>query len=171
MGVVPDEIDPADIDETPLKGELPRHYVLRMAREKAGTVAARHKGAFILTGDTVVAVGRRILPKADTLDQARHCWRLMSGRNHRVMTAVALVTPTGKTIVKLAESRVSVRRVGPDELERYLASGEWQGKAGGYAIQGKAALFFRSVIGNPSTIIGLPVYETAALLKSHGYRF
>ncbi len=170
IGIVPDAVDPADVDETPRRGESPRAYALRMAQEKAELVGRRHPGSFVLSGDTVVAVGTRILPKADTCEQAAFCWDLLSGRRHQVLTAVGLVTPDGACHVHLARTRIRVRRVSAAEKAWYLASGEWEGKAGGYAIQGRAAVFFRDVAGNVSTVIGLPQYETAALLLSHGYR-
>jgi septum formation protein len=169
VGITPTKVDPADIDETPEKGELPRDYVQRVTAEKAATVAERHKGAFVLAGDTVVAVGRRILPKGETRADFDYCWKLMQGRRHKVLTGIALVTPQGKLLRGLGESVVIMRRVSAAELEAYYATGDWKGKAGAYAIQGPAALFVRNTLGNPSTVIGLPLYELGVLLRRGGY--
>lgn len=164
IGVTPDEVIAADIDEKPLKGETPRLHALRLAREKAETVKA--DGAIVLAADTVVAVGRRILPKAETEQQARECFALLSGRTHRVYTGVAVKAANGAVRTRLAETRVSFKVLSADELERYIASGEWQGKAGGYAIQGLAARYVTNLIGSYSSVIGLPLFETANLLES-----
>ena len=169
IGITPDIIDPADIDEAERKGELPRTYALRMAKEKAETVAPRHPDSFILTADSVVSIGRRILPKAETREQAEHCWSLLPGRKHRVTTAIGLILPDGRYVSKLATTDVTVRLISDAEKRWYLDSGEWEGKAGGYAIQGRAAAFFRKTTGNQSTAIGLPLYEVLTLLSSHGY--
>lgn len=169
IGVVPDAVDPADIDETPRKAELPQAYAARVAAEKGFAVAARHPGALILSGDTVVAAGRRILPKAESEAEARTCLELLSGRRHRVLSAVTLIDAEGKARHKLSESIVTFKRLHPDEIAAYLAGGEWQGKAGGYAIQGSAAGLIRAMQGSPSGVIGLPLYETRALLLSAGY--
>jgi septum formation protein len=169
IGVVPDAVDPADIDETPRKAEQPQAYAQRVAAEKAAAVAARHPGALILSGDTVVAAGRRILPKAENEADARQCLELLSGRRHRVLSAVTLIDAGGKARHKLSESIVTFKRLHPDEIAAYLAGGEWQGKAGGYAIQGSAAGLIRTMQGSPSGVIGLPLYETRALLLSAGY--
>lgn len=171
IGAVPDVIDPADIDENAHKDELPRPYALRMAREKAEKMAAKYRGDFILTGDTVVALGRRILPKAETEAQARYCWSLLPGRRHTILTAVSLVTPAGQIITKVAEAAITFRRMSAAEIAHYLASNEWQGKAGGYGYQGLASAFVRQTQGSYSTILGLPHYEVYNLLKSHGYPF
>src|SRR5690242_15926813 len=138
IGIVPDAIDPADIDETPRKGELPLRHAQRLATEKARLVAERHPGAFVLGADTVVGCGRRILPKAETIEQARACLTLLSGRRHRVHGGVALMTPGGKLVERRVTTAVAMKRLSPQELETYLDSTEWQGKAGGYAIQGLA---------------------------------
>ena len=169
IAIVPDLVDAADIDERPHARELPARYALRMAEEKARTVAARQGGAFILAADTVVACGRRILPKPADEAEARACLMLVSGRRHRVFGAVALVTPAGKTATRRVESAVTFKRLSEAEIADYLACGEWRGKAGGYAIQGLAARFVRYVGGSYSNVVGLPLYETATLLASHGY--
>lgn len=169
IGVTPDAVDPADIDETPLKGELPAHYAARVAAEKAALVAARQPDALVLAGDTVVACGRRILPKAEDEATARKCLELLSGRRHRVLSALTLVSPDGKARHRLSESLVIFKRMHPDEITAYLATGEWHGKAGGYAVQGRAAGLILSLSGSPSGVIGLPLYETRTLLLSAGY--
>jgi septum formation protein len=166
----PDEVDPADIDETPLKGELPARHALRLAAEKARLVAGRHPDAFVLAADTVVACGRRILPKAEDEATARRCLELLSGRRHRVHGGVALLTPAGRLASRRVETIVAFKRLTAAEVAEYLAAGEWQGKAGGYAIQGRAALFVRHLGGSYSNVVGLPLFETAALLAGQGYR-
>ena len=166
IGVTPDAIDPADIDETPHKGELPKAYAARMAAEKAAAVAARHPGALILAGDTVVACGRRILPKAEDEATARECLELLSGRRHHVLSAVTLIDGDGVARHKLSDSIVTFKRLHPSEIDAYIACGEWQGKAGGYAIQGQAAGLIRALSGSHSGVVGLPLYETRALLIS-----
>lgn len=167
LGVEPAEINPADIDETPHEGELPRDYARRMAREKA--VAAVVSDAHVLAGDTVVAVGRRILPKTEDEATARRCLELMSGRRHRVLSAIALCAPDGTLRERLSETEVVFKRLSPDEIAAYLASGEWHGKAGGYAIQGSAEALIRRIDGSHSGVVGLPLYETRALLKAAGF--
>jgi septum formation protein len=167
LGLAPDAVIPADIDETPLKGELPRAYALRMGREKALAVDAP---GFVLAGDTVVAVGRRILPKAELVDEASNCLRLLSGRSHRVYTGVCLITPSGKVRQRLVETRVRFKRLSAEELESYLASGEWRGKAGGYAVQGLAGSFVVKIVGSYTNIVGLPLTETVGLLVADGYK-
>lgn len=169
IGVTPDGVDPAHIDETPCREELPAPYAERMAAEKGLAVAARHPGALVLSGDTVVACGRRILPKAEDEATARECLKLLSGRRHRVMSAVTLVDAAGIVRHKLSTSVVTFKRLHKDEIEAYLATGEWEGKAGGYAIQGRAAGLIRAISGSPSGVIGLPLYETRTLLLSAGY--
>lgn len=169
IGVTADAIDPADVDETPHKAEPPAQYAARMAAEKAALVAARHTGALVLAGDTVVACGRRILPKAETETQARECLGLLSGRRHRVLSAITLVDANGTARHRLSETIVTFKRLHPDEIAAYISCGEWHGKAGGYAIQGRAAGFVRALSGSPSGVIGLPLYETRALLLSAGY--
>ena len=167
IGVVPDAVIPADIDETPRKAELPVRYACRMAAEKAAAVA--EPGALVLAADTVVAAGRRILPKAESEDQARSALELLSGRRHRVHCAVALVGADGRARHRLSTSAVAFKRLSEEELAAYLASGEWHGKAGGYAIQGRAQALVRFLSGSWSAVVGLPLYETRALLRAAGY--
>jgi septum formation protein len=169
IGITADAIQPADIDETPLPDEKPREHAARLCLAKAMAVAAL--GSFTLAADTVVGVGRRILPKAEDEATARRCLTLMSGRRHRVYGGVALVKPGGKTLTRLVTTDVKFKRLSPDEIDTYIASGEWQGKAGGYAIQGRAAAFAPWIGGSYSNIVGLPLYETAALLTGAGYRW
>jgi septum formation protein len=166
----PDLVDPADLDETPLPRERPHDLALRLATAKARAIAARHPGAFVLGADTVVACGRRILPKPEDEAAARRCLGLLSGRRHRVHGAIALVTPAGKTATRHVESAVIFKRLAAQEIEDYLGSREWHGKAGGYAIQGLAARFVRYLGGSYSNVVGLPLYETAQLLAGHGWR-
>lgn len=174
-GIDPDALRPADIDETPKRGEIPRAYATRLAREKAQAALANVslddelKGAFILAADTVVAVGRRILPKAELLDQAAQCLRLLSGRNHRVYTSICLVTPREAFRQRLVETRVRFKRLSEQDIDSYLASGEWRGKAGGYAAQGVAGTFIVKLVGSYSNVVGLPLYETTTLLGGEGF--
>lgn len=167
LGIEPSAIAAADIDESEALGELPRAYAARVAREKA--LAVEGGDAFVLSGDTVVALGRRILPKAEDADTARRCLSLISGRRHRVLSAVALKYPDGTLREQLSETVVRVKRLTPDEIEAYLASGEWHGKAGGYAIQGSFEGLIAAIAGSHSGVMGLPLYETRALLKSAGF--
>lgn len=167
--ITPDAIDPADRDETPLPGELPRPHALRLAREKAQFVKGRHPEAVVLAADTVVACGRRILPKAETEAQARYCLELLSGRSHQVLTGVVVIDRTGHPRERLSASRVSFTRLHTGDITRYLQRGEWQGKAGGYAIQGYAACFVRQISGSYSGVVGLPLFETATLLRAADY--
>ncbi|QHL91740.1 septum formation protein Maf [Sphingomonas changnyeongensis] len=168
IGVVPDAVDPADLDETPLAGELPARYAARLAAAKAALVAARHPGALVLGADTVVAVGRRILPKAETEAEARHCLELLSGRRHRVLSAVTLIDGAGTARHRLSTSILSFKRLTGSEIAAYLAGGEWRGKAGGYAVQGAAEAFVRHLAGSHSGVVGLPLFETRALLVAAG---
>jgi septum formation protein len=170
IGIVPDTVDPADIDETPRRGELPPGHALRLAEAKARAVAPRHPGAFVLAADTVVACGRRILPKAEDAATARACLNLLSGRRHRVYGGIALVTPVGEIAVRRVVSQVGMKRLSREELDAYIDGGEWQGKAGGYAIQGGAAALIPWISGSYSNVVGLPLYETAQLLAGRGYR-
>ena len=169
IGVVPDAVDPADLDEQPLKGELPAAYAARVAADKGLAVAARHPGALVLSGDTVVAAGRRILPKAETAAEARACLHLLSGRRHRVLSAITLIDAAGRARHRLSTNIVAFKRLERAEIDAYIASEEWHGKAGGYAIQGRAAGLIRAIQGSHSAIMGLPLYETRALLKAAGY--
>jgi len=170
IGIRPDMVVPAEIDEAPLRGELPAAYAKRVAAAKAAAVVARHPGAFVLAADTVVACGRRILPKAEDEATARSCLTLLSGRRHRVLGAVELVAPDGRRSRRLVTTAVRFNRLTAEEIAGYLASGEWQGKAGGYAIQGRAAAFVPAVTGSYSNVVGLPLAETAAMLRGLGYR-
>ncbi len=169
IGITADAIRPADIDETERPQEKPRELAARLAAAKAA--AAADPDAFVLAADTVVGVGRRILPKAEDEAVARRCLELMSGRRHRVYGGVALAVPDGRTLHRLVVSDVRFKRLDQSEVRAYLASGEWQGKAGGYAIQGLAATFVAWIGGSYSNIVGLPLFETAALLRGAGYRW
>ena len=179
IGIEPDELLPADLDEAPLRGELPRSLAARLANEKArvaAKLAARidssapnHPGVFTLAADTVVSVGRRILPKCELAEEAAACLNLLSGRSHRVYTGVTLVTPKGAERRRLVETRVRFKRLSDAEMSAYLASGEWSGKAGGYAIQGLAGAFVVNLIGSYSGVVGLPLHETMQMLAGEGY--
>jgi nucleoside triphosphate pyrophosphatase len=169
IDIVPDRVDPAEIDETPRRDELPPNYALRLAEEKLRAVMPRHPGAFILAADTVVACGRRILPKPVDEPSARRCLELLSGRRHRVHSGVAMSSPDGRVGLRRVDSHVGFKRLSPEEVAAYLASGEWRGKAGGYAIQGRAAALIRFLSGSYSNVVGLPLFETAQLLAGHGY--
>ena len=169
LGIVPDAVDPGDIDETPLPQELPPAHARRLALAKAMAVAPRHRRAYILAADTVVACGRRILPKADSRATAESCLELLSGRRHRVIGGLCVIAPVGKYIVRVVTSQVVFKRLSGAERAAYLACGEWQGKAGGYAIQGRAAAFITRIGGSYSNVVGLPLYETHALLTGLGY--
>jgi septum formation protein len=166
VGLEPAEIDPADIDETPRRRELPRAHALRLAEAKLAAVAPRHPDAIVLAADSVVACGRRILPKAEHEAEARACLALLSGRRHRVLGGVAVRGPDGRVRSRLVETAVRFKRLEAAEIDDYLASGEWRGKAGGYAIQGRAARFVAFVSGSYSNVVGLPLFETLALLKA-----
>ena len=166
IGIVPDAVVAADIDETVLKGELPVPHAERLAAEKAAAVA--EEGALVLAADTVVAAGRRILPKAEDESTARRCLELLSGRRHRVHSAVTLIDGEGRARHRLSTSIVTFKRLTRDEIDAYLASGEWHGKAGGYAIQGRAEAFVRFLAGSHSGVVGLPLFETRALLVAAG---
>ena len=174
-GIEPDALLPADVDETPLKGETAKEMARRLSRLKAEiarrTARSRDelRDSYILAADTVVLAGGRILPKAEVVDEAAACLRLLSGRAHRVYTSVCLVTPKDTIRERLVETRVRFKRLSRDELERYLASGEWRGKAGGYAIQGLAGTFVIKLVGSYSNVVGLPLYETVALLDGEGF--
>ena len=174
-GVEPDALRPADVDETPKRGELPRACANRLARAKADAALKsvqlddELRGAFILAADTVVAVGRRILPKAELVDEASQCLRLLSGRNHRVYTAVSMLTVGGAMRRRLVETRLRFKRLSSREIESYLASAEWRDKAGGYAIQGIAGAFVVKLVGSYSAVVGLPLNETVGLLSGEGY--
>lgn len=166
LGIEPAAVAPADIDETPLRDELPRAYAVRMAQEKALAVET---DGFVLAGDTVVAAGRRILPKADDEATARRCLELLSGRRHRVLSAIALRAPDGSLRERLSETVVRFKVLSAEEVAAYLAGGEWHGKAGGYAIQGSAEGLVQWIQGSHSGVMGLPLFETRALLKAAGF--
>jgi septum formation protein len=170
IGLEPDRIDPADIDETPHPDELPPAHALRLAEEKARAVMPRHPGAYILAADTVVACGRRILPQASDPATARSCLELLSGRRHRVHSGIALAGPGDRLTLRRVDSQVAFKRLSEAEIAAYLCCGEWLGKAGGYAIQGRAAALIRWVRGSYSNVVGLPLFETAQLLAGRGYR-
>lgn len=175
VGIEPEHLVPAQVDETPEKGELPRKLALRLADLKA--VAAQHKArqtgiggnAIVLAADTVVAVGRRVLPKAETMEEASYGLKLLSGRAHRVFTGVCMLSPSGRKSQRLVETRIRFKRLSNKELEAYLASAEWRDKAGGYAIQGIAGSFVVKLSGSYSAVVGLPLNETVALLAGEGY--
>ena len=174
-GIEPDTLVPAEIDETPLPRESPRKLALRLARGKASEAARRIRddeqwqGSVLLAADTVVCVGRRILPKAETVEEADVCIRLLSGRAHRVYTGLCRVDQAGRVTTKLVETRVRFKRLSKEEIEAYLASGEWRGKAGGYAIQGIAGAFAISLVGSYTNVVGLPLAEAVGLIGATGY--
>jgi septum formation protein len=168
IGIVPDQVVSPDIDETPRRGELPRPYAERMAAAKAAAVVS--DACLVLAADTVVAAGRRILPKAEDPDAVRACLAMLSGRRHTVLTAVALVAPGGRRTARVVESAVTFNRLTEAQMERYVATREGEGKAGGYAINGHAASFVRFLSGSYSGVVGLPLFETAQLLRGHGWQ-
>ena len=174
-GIEPDALRPAEIDETPERGELPRACANRLARAKADAAVRslqiddNLRGSYVLAADTVVAVGRRILPKADLIDEAAQCLRLLSGRNHRVYSAVCLVTPKLAVRQRLVETRVRFKRLSEEDIRAYLDAGEWRGKAGGYAVQGIAGSFVVKMTGSYTSVVGLPLYETISLLAGEGF--
>ena len=169
IGVTPVAVVPADIDESVPRGELPRQHALRLAREKAAAVAAREPEALVLAADTVVAVGRRILPKVEDEATLRSCMELLSGRRHRVLTGVALAIPGGAIRERLGETMIAMKRLSAQEIDYYASHGEWRGKAGGYALQGYGEVYVRHIAGSYSNVVGLPLAETRLLLKSAGY--
>lgn len=169
VGIVPDRIEPADIDETPLKGETPTLLAQRLARCKATAVASKNPESIVLAADTVVAVGRRLLEKAVDEAEATRFLALLSGRNHRVFTAVA-VARGERLISRVVDTRVSFKVLSPAEIAAYVASGDWRGKAGGYGIQGPAGAFVHRIVGSHPAVIGLPLFETVNLLAGVGWR-
>ena len=169
IGVRPDAVVPADIDESVPRGELPRVHALRLAREKAEAVAAQEPDALVLAADTVVAVGRRILPKVEDEPTLRACMKLLSGRRHRVLTGVALAIPDKGIRERLGETMIAMKPLSLEEIDYYAGHGEWRGKAGGYALQGYGEVYVRHIAGSYSNVVGLPLAETRALLKSAGY--
>jgi septum formation protein len=169
LGIVPARVIATDIDETPGSREVPRPHAARLALAKAEAAAAQAPDALVLAADTVVGVGRRILPKAETEAQARDCLALISGRRHRVLTAVVLALPDGRRLKRVVESAVTFQRLTGQQVDAYMAGGEWRGKAGGYAIQGEAEAFIRFLSGSHSNVVGLPLFETAQLLRGIGW--
>lgn len=170
VGIEPDRVVPAALDETPRPRELPAQHAERLAREKAEAVARDHPDAFVLAADTVVALGRRILPKTEEEPQARDCLQRLSGRRHRVLGGITLLAPGGRCGRRLVTTAVRFKRLGAAEIEDYLASGEWRGKAGGYAIQGRAAALIPWIGGSYSNVVGLALAETVALLRGLGWK-
>ena len=169
VGIVPDRIEPADIDETPLKSETPAQLAERLARGKAAVLAGRHPDAIVLAADTVVSLGRRFLEKAADEAEATRFLKLLSGRNHRVHTGVA-VARGDRVSVRVVETRVSLKVLSEAEIAAYVAGGDWRGKAGAYGIQGPAGAFVRRIVGSHPAVMGLPLYETVSLLEGVGYR-
>jgi septum formation protein len=170
IGLEPDAIEPAGLDESPLKDETPRALAVRLAAAKAEAAAARQPDAFVLAADTLVALGRRVLPKAETEEEVRRCLVLLSGRAHKVLTGVAVAAPGGRRAARLVETRVRFKRLTAAEVDGYLRSGEGLGKAGGYGVQGRAGGFVMALQGSYSAVVGLPLYETANLLQGLGFR-
>lgn len=170
IGIDPDAVDPAELDETPLPDELPVQHARRLAAAKAAAVAARHPDSFVLAADTVVALGRRVLPKAESEAEARSCLARLSGRRHRVHGGLAVIAPDGRRSERLTTTLVRFRRLEDAELEAYLDSGEWHGKAGGYAIQGRAAAFIPWINGSYSNVVGLALAEVDVVLRGLGFR-
>ena len=170
IGIEPDAIEPADVDETPGRGELPGPFAVRMAEAKARAVAAAHPGDWVLGADTVVACGRRILPKPVDEAAARACLRMLSGRRHRVFGGICVVDPQGTAHVRRVVTQVVFKRLSESDIADYIAGGEWRDRAGGYAIQQRAGAFVRAVHGSYFNVVGLPLYETATLLDGLGYR-
>ncbi|HWJ39329.1 MAG TPA: nucleoside triphosphate pyrophosphatase, partial [Sphingomicrobium sp.] len=166
---IPDAVVPGDIDESVPPDELPRQHALRLAREKAQAVALGERDALVLAADTVVAVGRRILPKVEDEATLRACMKLLSGRRHRVLTGVALAIPGKPMRERLVETMIAMKRLTEDEIDFYANHGEWRGKAGGYALQGYGEVYVRHIAGSYSNVVGLPLAETRVLLKSAGY--
>lgn len=169
LGITPDAVDPADIDEAPLKAEVPRAHAERLARAKCAHVAARHPGALVLAADTVVGIGRRILPKAEDEATARGCLALLSGRRHRVTTAIAVADAGGQFRARTSETVVIFHRLDGAAIDALIAAGDWRGKAGGYALQGAAEAWVRFIGGSWSGVVGLPLAETRALLAASGW--
>ena len=169
VGLRPHTVDPADIDETPGRFETPPRLAARLAGEKAGVVAARHPGAFVVAADTVVAVGRRILGQPADTAEARRMLALLSGRGHRVYSGVCVISPDGRAVSRVSETRLKFKRLSPRETDLLLASDEWRGAAGGYRIQGRAGAYVHDLIGSYTGVVGLPLYETIGLLSGLGY--
>jgi septum formation protein len=170
LGIQPDLIVPASLDESPLDKELPKSIALRLAEEKAKAVAKDHPDSFVTAADTVVACGRESLPKADTVEEALYCLKRLSGRRHRVIGGMAVIAPDGVIRSRVAQTMVQFKTLSNQDIDEYLASGEWNGKAGGYGIQGYAACFVKSITGSYSNVVGLSLYDIMILLKSSGYK-
>ncbi|HEX8232733.1 MAG TPA: Maf family nucleotide pyrophosphatase [Caulobacteraceae bacterium] len=169
-GIEPDAVEPGEIDETASKDETPRRLALRLAEAKAAAGASRSPGAYVIGSDTVVAVGRRVLGKAAGEAEARRYLELLSGRAHRVFTAICVVAPDGRSASRVGEARLQMKRLTVDEIGRYVESGEWRGKAGGYGVQGRAGAFVTALSGSYTAVVGLPLYETLCLLEGLGWR-
>ena len=169
IGIKPDEVIPADIDETPLPHELPKDHALRLSQDKAEKIASTHKNAFILAADTVVACGRRILPKTENKKDAKDCLKLLSGRRHHVFGGICVITPDGKTITRVCDTVVKFKTLTSEEQDNYIASGQWNGVAGGYAIQGLAASYISFLQGSYSNVVGLSLYDTMQILRGNGF--
>ena len=170
VGIEPDRVDPADIDETPLRDETPRRLVARLAVGKAQAVAARHPQAHVLAADTIVAVGRRILGKPEDEADARRMLTLLSGRPHKVLTGVAVIAPGGRTASRVVESRITFKRITDRELDAFIAGGDWTDASGGYKIHRLAGAFVTDISGSYTSVVGLPLYETLNLLGGLGWR-
>ena len=170
VGVTPDDIIPADIDESPSKVELPRDLAKRLAIGKAQAIAKDNAGAFILAADTVVGLGRRILDKAEDVDYARYCLERLSGRRHHVYGGICMITPEGIEVSRLVDTVVQFKQLSKQDIENYLESDEWQGKAGGYAIQGQAESYIKFIRGSYSNVVGLSLYDTMGMLQGNGYK-
>lgn len=169
IGITPTKIIPSDIDETPLKNELPRDLALRLATGKAQEISNNNKNSFIIAADTVVAVGRRVLPKAENKQQATECLKLLSGRRHHVYGGICIITPQGKIITRLCDTVVKFKQLTPTEIKEYIQSNEWDGKAGGYAIQGLAAAYISFLQGSYSNVVGLSLYDTMQILRGNEF--
>ena len=169
IGIAPYLTEPANIDETPLKDEIPSKHALRLAQEKGLAVVKKHEGHYILSADTVVACGRRILPKAETIEEAEHCLKLLSGRRHHVYGGICIITDTGKIITRLCDTVVKFKRLSSNDINIYLKSGEWEGKAGGYAVQGLAASYISFLQGSYSNVVGLSLYDTIQILDGNSF--
>ncbi len=171
IGITPDQIIPADIDETAHRQESPRQLAARLSLEKAALIGENHPEYYILAADTIVALGKRILGKATTVQEARNYLKLLSGRRHRVYSGISLITPEGKQISRVVATTVIFKQLSTQDLNAYLSHEEWQGKAGAYAIQGFAARFIKGINGSYSNVVGLPLFETANMLQGTGYVF
>lgn len=170
VGISPDQVIPADIDETPQKGELPKDLAVRLATGKARKIAEAHPDSFTLAADTVVACGRKLLDKSETEDQARSYLHALSGRRHKIYGGISIIAPGGKTVSRIVETVVQFKKLSPQEIESYLSSGEWKGKAGGYGIQGLAAAYIKYLSGSYSNVVGLSLYDTIQILEGLGFR-